>query len=308
MYLISTIRASAPAGRGQLACRRSLSVGRRVALLGFPEDRNSSFMRGAAGAPPLVRAALSSPASNAFSERGVDLGELVTDFGDLPREDSGDHDHAALLRKASPAILRILSQDHVPLVLGGDHSITYAVVKSIARAAGGPPPVIIHFDAHPDIYDSFEGSLSSHACQMARICEEGLAARLISLGVRTLTPHQRRQVEHFGVHVVAASDFPARGELGPLLEGLVPPGSAIYLSLDVDVLEPGLAPGVSHREAGGLTPRQCIDAIQALPGEVIGADVVEFNPSRDVDGLTASVVAKLVKEIAGRIILGSNRQ
>ena len=161
---------------------------RRVGLLGFPEDRNSSFLRGAASAPPLIREALRSPASNQYSETGVDVAARISDFGDLPRESSGRHDHPALLDVAQPSLSRIVSEGLVPVVVGGDHSITYAVLRSIVGAGGRPPPVIVHFDAHPDIYDSFEGSRSSHACQFARICEESLAAGLVSIGVRTLTP------------------------------------------------------------------------------------------------------------------------
>ena len=278
---------------------------RRVGLLGFPEDRNSSFLRGAASAPPLIREALRSPASNQYSETGVDVAARISDFGDLPRESSGRHDHPALLDVAQPSLSRIVSEGLVPVVVGGDHSITYAVLRSIVGAGGRPPPVIVHFDAHPDIYDSFEGSRSSHACQFARICEESLAAGLVSIGVRTLTPDQRRQVERFGVHLVEARDFPPRGaDLGPLLHRLIPPGTSVYLSFDMDVLEPGLAPGVSHREAGGLTTRQCIDTLHAVPGDIIGADLVEFNPSRDIDGLTAAVAGKLLKELVGRIVGG----
>ena len=163
---------------------------------------------------------------------------------------------------------------------------------------------LVHFDAHPDIYDSFEGSRSSHACQFARICEENLVAQLISIGVRTVTPHQRDQMRKFGVSVVEAREVGASGaRMGDVLRGLVrDQGLPVYVSLDLDVLELGLAPGVSHREAGGLTPRQVIDALHALPGRVLGADLVEYNPTRDVNGLTAAIAGKLLKELAAKII------
>ena len=154
---------------------------------------------------------------------------------------------------------------------------------------------ILHLDAHPDLYDEFQGDRYSHACPFARIMEEGLADRLVQVGIRTMTGHQREQAQRFGVEVI---------EMRSWREGTpIRFDSPVYLSLDLDVLEPGLAPGVSHREPGGLTVRQVLGIIQSLEAPLAGADVVEFNPLNDSTGLTAAVAAKLVKEIAARMLM-----
>jgi arginase family enzyme len=152
---------------------------------------------------------------------------------------------------------------------------------------------ILHIDAHPDLYDVFEGDKLSHACPFARILENGLAKRLVQVGIRTMVPHQREQAERFGVEVM---DMRAWGK-GKKLTFSDP----VYISLDIDALDPAFAPGVSHREPGGLSTRQVIDIIQSVKGSIVGADIVEFNPSRDIPGITDMVCAKLLKEIAARM-------
>jgi arginase family enzyme len=106
--------------------------------------------------------------------------------------------------------------------------------------------------------------------------------------------HQRDQADRFGVEVIEMSDWLAGSR--PRTEGKV------YLSLDLDGLDPAYAPGVSHREPGGLTTREVLDLIQRLQGDLVAADVVEYNPRQDVSGLTATVAAKIVKEVAGRMM------
>ncbi len=152
----------------------------------------------------------------------------------------------------------------------------------------------MHIDAHTDLYHEYEGDPHSHACPFARIMEEKLATRLVQVGIRTLNPHQREQAEKFGVEVFEMKNF-EREQL-PQLEG------SVYISLDMDGFDPAFAPGVSHHEPGGLTSRQVIDMIQNLKGEIVGADIVEFNPTRDVQGITAALAAKMMKEIIGEML------
>jgi arginase family enzyme len=149
-------------------------------------------------------------------------------------------------------------------------------------------------DAHPDLYDQFAGDRHSHACPFARIMEEGLARRLVQVGIRTMNDEQRRQAERFHVEVIDMRAWSAGAR--PQLDG------PVYLSVDLDALDPAFAPGVSHREPGGLSVRDVIDLVQAIGGRLAGADVVEYNPGQDVGGITAAVAAKIVREIAGRMI------
>jgi arginase len=156
------------------------------------------------------------------------------------------------------------------------------------------PLTILHIDAHPDLYEEFEGDRYSHACPFARIMEESLAQRLVQVGIRTMNGHQREQADRFGVEVIDMRAWVAG--MRPGLSG------AVYVSIDLDGLDPAFAPGVSHREPGGLSVRDVLALVQGADGDVIGADLVEYNPRQDIGGITATVAAKLVKELAGRMI------
>lgn len=260
-------------------------------LLGIPLDVNSSYLRGPAQAPAKIREALRSDASNKWTELGVDVGEAFDDAGDLALKNSPEgceQDFAAITQ----AIGDLQDQRTLPVSLGGDHSITYPIITSFARRF--PDLTIIHFDAHPDLYAEFEGSRVSHACPFARIMEERLAKRLVQIGIRTLNGHQREQAEKFGVEIVPMMQLPAYERL----KGLGP----IYISFDMDVLDPAFAPGVSHWEPGGMTVREAIAHLHAIEGSVVGADIVELNPERDTAGTTAIVAAKILKEILGKMV------
>lgn len=257
---------------------------RTVTLIGLPTDRHSSYLRGPAKAPALIRAALFSDAGSSAAENGVELGIdiLVHDRGDVPlREADGDDE---LIEEATRTALR---ERTCPIAFGGDHSVTYPIVRALAAATG--PLEILHFDAHPDLYDEYVGNRRSHASPFARIMEAGLARRLVQVGIRTLNRHQREQAQRFGVEMIQMRDFdPARV---PVL------GAPLYVSIDLDGLDPAYAPGVSHHEPGGLSVRDVLQVLSAQRAPLVGADVVELNPDRDINGMTATVAAKLVKEL-----------
>lgn len=218
----------------------------------------------------------------------VDLGDPSA-FGDAGDVALGS-DHRADIRSAVSAILAAGAR---PLVLGGDHSITWPVVAAVRERHERLS--ILHFDAHPDLYDEFEGDRYSHACPFARIMEAGLCDQLVQVGIRSMSGLQQQQVQRFGVDVIDMQRWSAG--VRPVLR------HPVYISLDVDVLDPAFAPGVSHREGGGLTTREVITQLQAISVPVVGADLVEYNPVRDVDGVTASTCARLLKELLATMIL-----
>ncbi len=258
---------------------------RQVQLIGAPTDSNSSFRRGPAQAPAAIRAQLWSEMGNAAAENGRELGREIDlhDAGDLPLTETPADD--ALIFEAMRGAA---AAGTVPILLGGDHYVSGPAVRGVAAVHG--PVNILHFDAHPDLYDDFEGNPRSHASPFARIFEAGAAARLVQVGIRTMNAHCRAQVARWGVEVVPMRDFAA---------GLVPiPAGPLYVSIDLDGLDPAVAPGVSHLEPGGLTVRQLLDVLQRIHGGIVGADVVELNPTRDINDMTAVVAAKLVKELA----------
>ena len=268
---------------------RSMTTTSPVAMLGVPLDEHSSFLRGAAAGPEHIRSALHSPSSNLCAENGLDLGldGRWRDAGDV-----GAPERQPSLDEIEGLAGRLLAAGERIVALGGDHSISLPLVRAHARAHGGL--TVLHLDAHPDLYDELDGSRVSHACPFARIMEDGLADRMVSLGVRAATPHQRRQAQRFGVESYGPDD-----DATGVLAGLSAP---LYLSLDLDVLDPAFAPGISHYEPGGLSTRQVVGIIHALPCPPVGADIVELNPDRDLHGMTAAVAAKLLKEIVARML------
>ena len=152
---------------------------------------------------------------------------------------------------------------------------------------------ILHFDAHPDLYDNLMDNKLSHASPFARIMETGRVERLVQVGIRTLNSHQREQAEKFGVEIYQMKDLTKLNSLRF--------SKPVYCSIDIDALDPAYAPGVSHFEPGGLSTRQLIDCLNGFKGRLIGADIVEYNPKRDFHNLTAMVAAKLLKEVIARI-------
>jgi agmatinase len=253
-----------------------------ISLIGIPTDQHSSFLRGPAGAPAAIRAALASEHGNSGTERGTEIGLdfALADRGDVAiAEDAGDDERIRAAIAACPGAV---------IALGGDHAISFPVVEALARRHGAFD--ILHFDAHPDLYDELDGNRRSHASPFARIMEGGHARRLVQVGIRTLNRHCREQAARFGVEIIEVRHF--RDDWRPRFD------RPLYVSIDIDALDPAFAPGVSHHEPGGLTVRQIVNILLDLDTPIIGGDVVELNPTRDINGMTAVVAAKLVKELA----------
>jgi len=260
-----------------------------VALLGIPYDAGASFMAGQAQAPARIREGLYSDSTNLSAENGIDLGTHPgwRDLGDLAIPSDG-----TAFAAIEDVLGQLLDRDVCAAILGGDHSITYPILR--AYAEGYSQLSILQLDAHADLYDEFNGKRFTHASPFARIMEEGLVAQLVQIGIRTLTPHQRAQAEKYGVEVIEMREW----ESGDGIEL----GEYVYLSLDLDVLDPAFAPGVSHHEPGGMSTREIISIIQGLKGTLVGADIVEYNPERDVVGITAMAAAKLAKEVVALML------
>ena len=260
-----------------------------IVVLGVPFDSNSSYKRGAASAPQRIREALSCKSSNLCTENRYDLGamsgwHIMPDLVLSNKEDA----FARIERETDTLLKKKLKV----ITLGGDHSITLPVIR--AYVGQYPELNILHLDAHPDLYAELDGNRYSHACPFARIMEENLAKRLVQVGIRTMTDHQYEQVQRFGVEVIEMRNIQAAKKLS--FEG------PVYISLDMDCLDPAFAPGVSHHEPGGMSTREVLEIIQHLKGNIVGADIVEFNPGRDINGMTGMVAAKLLKELIGKIL------
>ena len=193
---------------------------------------------------------------------------------------------------AQKNIKNLLADKSKIISFGGDHSISFPVID--AHTEQYEKLNILHLDAHADLYDNFDNNPFSHASPFARLMEIGKINSLTQVGIRTFNTHQREQAEKFGVDVIEMKDFNF-----DFLKKLKAP---LYISVDLDVLDPAFAPGISHHEPGGMTTRELIKIIQNIPCEIVGADIVEYNPIRDVHNMTAMVAYKIFKELVAKMV------
>jgi arginase len=262
-----------------------------IKLLGIPFDGNSSFLKGPALAPPRIRLMETDGSANCFSENGTEIlnGKNFTDSGDMFFTDSNPEE---VYNKIKERIHRELKTDCKIICLGGDHSISFPVIEAYADKFKDLH--ILHLDAHADLYDNFDNNPYSHASPFARLMEKNVIKSLTQVGIRTLNTHQKEQTIKFGVNIIEMKDFNF-----DFIKTLQVP---LYISLDLDVLDPAFAPGVSHHEPGGMTSRELIKIIRHISVSIAGADIVEYNPTRDINHMTAMVAYKLFKELAAKMI------
>ncbi|MGO4919179.1 agmatinase [Maribacter spongiicola] len=255
-----------------------------INIQGLNWDAKSSFQQGPAKAPSLIRKALYSDSMNLCTEFGISIeNDTLTDKGDFTINEY--FDITDITRKNLESGAKLLS-------LGGDHSVTFPIIKAFHEHY--PKLDILHIDAHADLYHDYEGDPYSHACPFARIMENGFAVKLVQVGIRTLNPHQAEQAKKYNVDVHEMRNLDLNNI--PKFE------NPLYISLDMDGFDPAFAPGVSHHEPGGLSSRQVLDLIHSIDTEVVGADIVEYNPNRDFHDMTAYLAAKMMKELIGKMM------
>ena len=262
-----------------------------IAILGVPYDGKSSYLRGPSKGPQAIRAASTGEAINAWTELGINLEDAVSivDLGDV--DVAGNF--TEISARVEDRVWEILERNGRPIVLGGDHSISLPVVRAMAKKYSTLD--ILHFDAHPDLYEELYGDRFSHACPFARILDEGLAKNLVQVGIRASTGDHRQKAAAFGVRTITMKDWQDDLKLAF--------SNPLYISFDADVLDPAFAPGVSHHEPGGLSTRQVINLLHALEADIMGMDLVEVNPARDISGITAAAAVKIIMEAAAKMTL-----
>lgn len=262
-----------------------------IAILGVPYDGKSSYLRGTSKGPQAIRTASTGEAINAWTELGINLEDAVSivDLGDV--DVAGNF--TEISARVEDRVWEILERNGRPIVLGGDHSISLPVVRAMAKKYSTLD--ILHFDAHPDLYEELYGDRFSHACPFARILDEGLAKNLVQVGIRASTGDHRQKAAAFGVRTITMKDWQDDLKLAF--------SNPLYISFDADVLDPAFAPGVSHHEPGGLSTRQVINLLHALEADIMGMDLVEVNPARDISGITAAAAVKIIMEAAAKMTL-----
>jgi arginase len=260
-------------------------------LIGIPYDANSSYLRGPALAPKHIRLMDEEGSANKYCEHGKEIieNQNYKDCGDI---EFSEIDAVFAYKKIKETISKELEDGSKLISFGGDHSISFPVIEAFSETYSKLN--VLHLDAHADLYDDFEKNPYSHASPFARLMEKGALNSLTQVGIRTFNTHQKEQANRFGVKVIEMKDFNM-----DFINSLEAP---LYISLDIDVLDPAFAPGISHHEPGGMTSRQLINIIQSIKVPIVGADIVELNPKRDINNMTAMVAYKLFKELASKMI------
>ena len=260
-------------------------------LIGIPYDANSSYLRGPALAPKHIRLMDEEGSANRYCEHGKEIIE-GTNFKDCGDIEFSKIDAAFAYNRIKERISKELEDGGKLISFGGDHSVSFPIIEAFSEKHSKLN--VLHLDAHADLYDNFENNPFSHASPFARLMEQGALNSLTQVGIRTFNTHQKEQANRFGVKVVEMKDFNF-----DFINTLKDP---LYISLDIDVLDPAYAPGISHHEPGGMTTRQLIRIIQQITVPIVGADIVELNPNRDINNATAMVAYKLFKELASKMI------
>jgi agmatinase len=273
-----------------------------VAIMGLPSDNGSPFRTGARFGPQAIRAAsvMLRPINpyrgnvDVFAKlRVADLGDASVVPGYMP----------PTLDLLEQAIASVVDAAAMPLLLGGDHGVSIAALRAVARRYG--PLALVHFDAHSDTWESyFGGERHSAGTPFRRAVEEGLVdpACSMQLGLRgsLFRPEDIEQSRRLGYEVCTTDEMLAKApaELADRIARRVG-GAPVYLSFDLDVVDPGHAPGVQTPEVGGPTSREMLAILRALRGlRLVGADVVECNPLYDGPGaVTALLAATIAAEI-----------
>ncbi len=259
-------------------------------IFGIPYDLESSYRPGARFAPDKIREASSVESINSFTEQGVDLATeaVISDIGNI----EVTHNFEENVRNVESIIDSIISYGSIPVAIGGDHIITYMTVRAVSRHYDNL--TLVYMDAHPDLYEIFRGDRFSHACVVSRILDTGYikGENVYEIGIRSITREQKDRANRFGINIIPAWDFsPDKLE-----------ADRVYLSVDIDVLDPAHAPGCGNPEPGGISTRDLLTFIHNIDAEIVGMDLVEVVPAYDPSMITASAGAKIIMEVMGTII------
>jgi agmatinase len=281
-------------------------AGTDIMIIGAPFDGGTSHRPGARFGPQAIRFAdyLPHDGSRPHLALGVDpLQELrVADAGDIEMP-SGDTEVS--LRRLEAAVHRTCRGGAIPVILGGDHTVAFPDATGVARHVGWGRLSMIHFDAHADTGDSQFGSLHGHGTPMRRLIESGAVRgdRFLQIGLRGYWPEPETLdwMAERGMRSYEMAEVVARGLDDCLTEAFAiatDECDAVFLSVDVDVVDPGMAPGTGTPEPGGLTGRQLLDAVRRIAMELplAGVDVVEVSPPYDHAEITAFLGNRVVLE------------
>ena len=276
-----------------------------IAFIGMPFDQATLGRPGARYGPDAIRDA---PRSYSYTdpfgrqqeaegffniEAGGELlrGVTMADCGNITTIPSNVHRN---FDKLTQAVEKVVERGSFPVVVGGDHAITYPVVRGLARYA---PLNIVHFDAHLDYSHDYQGELYTHGSPIRRCRELPFVNHITSVGIRTARRQPYEDSQRDGSLIITTSQFRALGPRGVVDQ--IPRGENLYVTLDIDVMDPSQAPGTGTPEIGGLfyqEMRECLTALVAQ-SNLIAFDLVEVAPPYDSSELTSQLGAALIIDI-----------
>jgi len=256
-------------------------------IFGVPFDSTHSYKPGCRFGPDAIRDAFNN--IEIFQpEFGVDLEvEAISDLGNTKHTVVA----AEMLQMVKNVTLELQKQDKQIIILGGEHLLTLGSFTCFPKDTG-----YIVFDAHYDLRDQYADIKLSHAAYLRRIVEERGSENIIHVGARAFVKEELAFLKEHNIATI--SDKEIRNGNGPkLLKDITSTFDSVYLSVDLDVLDPAFAPGVGNPEAVGISSRELYDLVTTLQNKkIIAADIVEFNPTYD-NGSTASIAAKMIATI-----------
>ncbi len=282
-------------------------VGLDVALLGIPFDGGTSYRPGSRFAPREIRqhSSLIRPYNPALQVNPFEV-LRVADVGDVDVNPIGIEDTFARVEQSVGALL---DANVIPLCVGGDHSLSLPLLRAVVRRHG--PVGMVHVDSHQDMWEEYFGNKYFHGTPFRRAVEEGLldTKRVVQIGIRgpVYAEADFDFARRNGIRWVTARQLAREGLDWVTNQLRVVHGGPVYLSFDIDGVDPAFAPGTGTPEVGGLTSREALELVRALVGvPLVGADVVEVSPPYDHAGITSLLAATLAFEILS--VIAATRQ
>ncbi len=280
-----------------------------LCVVGLPWDTSSTFRKGSKEAPPVIRK-ITSKLYDPFTEDGLDLTQIwrIYDYGDVEAAASTDE-----MRKKVHNVIRDLYNDELKfLFLGGDHLITYFSLSALAQLSK-ENWALIYLDSHPDLEEEYEGNRYTHGSVVKRLVEETSLhpQSVVEVGIRSFLPPERKFADEVGINLMSTVEFERLGPKGAarrIYELLPKDVERVYLSIDLDILDPAYAPGLGYPEPGGISTRSLVDFIHGLKElEIFAFDIVELCPQYDSSSITAIGVGKIILEVLGIMKPGLRR-
>ncbi len=256
-----------------------------ASIIGVPFEKFSSYRPGTSLAPNAIR--LASENIETYSlDNDIDIEELgIKDLGNIYGLNMDEY-----FNKIKQPIKKTLELNQIPVLLGGEHTITLSILDSFSSS------LFVVIDAHSDLRDEWMGSKYSHACVFRRFLEKFSSEQLFQIGTRAVSKAEVQFAKRTGIKQIKPNQFHPK-KIANIINDISSSFKSIYISIDVDGFDPSFAPGVGTPEANGLTPREFFEFVKNINSPIAGFDVVEVNPAIDPSNITSILAARIIFEV-----------